>query len=180
MYKNRSRGFTLIELLVVIAIIGVLSAVVLASLNTARNKGNDAAAKSNLSTVQTQAALDYDGNSNSYGATAVWNANISASAVPVGTGTPGGAVPLFGTSGDSTIYNALFQAASAEGASSLSYGSNSSSFVVIVKLTNPSSPVTYWCVDGNGVAKAETVAPGSTAAAYPSGYGLTTGTFACI
>ncbi|PIS43439.1 pilus assembly protein, partial [Candidatus Kaiserbacteria bacterium CG08_land_8_20_14_0_20_50_21] len=35
MYQNRSRGFTLIELLVVIAIIGILSAVVLASLNTA-------------------------------------------------------------------------------------------------------------------------------------------------
>jgi len=60
------RGFTLIELLVVIAIIGILSSVVLASLNSARNKGADAAIKSSLNNARAQAELFYDSNTNSY------------------------------------------------------------------------------------------------------------------
>jgi len=58
---NKNKGFTLIELLVVIAIIGILSSVVLASLNTARAKGADAAVKSNLNNIRAQAELVYDG-----------------------------------------------------------------------------------------------------------------------
>lgn len=60
--KNRigSRGFTLIELLVVIAIIGILASVVLASLNTARNKGADAAIKAQVNNMRAQAEIFYD------------------------------------------------------------------------------------------------------------------------
>ncbi len=60
------KGFTLIELLVVIAIIGILSSVVLASLNSARAKGSDAAVKSGLANMRAQAELYYDGNTQSY------------------------------------------------------------------------------------------------------------------
>lgn len=56
---NTQRGFTLIELLVVIAIIGLLSSVVLASLNTARQKGRDAKRLSDLSSIQTALELYY-------------------------------------------------------------------------------------------------------------------------
>ena len=51
------KGFTLIELLVVIAIIGVLSSVVLASLNTARSRANDAKRVSDLRQLVTALEL---------------------------------------------------------------------------------------------------------------------------
>jgi prepilin-type N-terminal cleavage/methylation domain-containing protein len=57
-----ARGFTLIELLVVIAIIGLLSAIVLASLNVARNKGYDSTRESNLRQVQTAIEAYYSDN----------------------------------------------------------------------------------------------------------------------
>jgi prepilin-type N-terminal cleavage/methylation domain-containing protein len=62
MFNRNQRGFTLIELLVVIAIIGILSSVVLASLNSARKKGRDARRISDLKQLQLALELYYDAN----------------------------------------------------------------------------------------------------------------------
>lgn len=62
-------GFTLIELLVVIAIIGILSAVVLASLNSARQKSRDAKRVADLKQMQLALELYFDDSSSVYPAT---------------------------------------------------------------------------------------------------------------
>lgn len=59
MKKSYSKGFTLIELLVVIAIIGILSSVVLVSLNSARNKGKSAAIQTEVGQVRTALEAGY-------------------------------------------------------------------------------------------------------------------------
>lgn len=90
---RRSQGFTLIELLVVIAIIGVLSAVVLGSLNSARLKGSDAATKKGLSGARAQAEVFYSVNGYSY-------ANVCLSTAVAGV---------------KTVYSQVLGAASSQG-----------------------------------------------------------------
>ncbi|MEK7610011.1 MAG: type II secretion system protein [Patescibacteria group bacterium] len=59
--KKYTRGFTLIELLVVIAIIGILSSVVLVSLNSARGKGKASRAQQEAVQIRTQFETNYTG-----------------------------------------------------------------------------------------------------------------------
>ena len=63
-FKNKQqKGLTLVELLVVIVIIGILYAVVLASLNTARERGRDAKRIGDLNNVRLALEFYFDDNS---------------------------------------------------------------------------------------------------------------------
>jgi prepilin-type N-terminal cleavage/methylation domain-containing protein len=147
MKQQYTRGFTLIELLVVIAIIGILSSVVLASLNTARSKGNDANIKSNLATIAVQAELYYDANSNTYGTAAGSIATC-----------PGAAGSMFDA--DSTIEQAVASAESANGANNVSCGGTTSAYIVFSAL--PGTSGSYWCIDSTGFKGAISTAPTGT------------------
>jgi len=126
----KSKGFTLIELLVVIAIIGILSSVVLASLNTARGKGANATVKANLSQIRAQAEIVYDGVSpNSY-------ATMCANA---------------------TVVAALASADAAGGGANKCFG-DADSWVVVTELKVVDGTSNNFCVDSTGKSKGVTTA----------------------
>jgi prepilin-type N-terminal cleavage/methylation domain-containing protein len=157
MKKTLNRGFTLIELLVVIAIIGILASVVLASLNSARAKGSDAAIKSSLNNMRAQAELYYDNNSNTYGSASQTLGDCPTSAV---------ANTIYA---DATIITALNNVITqAGGAGNTSCVSNSTAWAMAAQLktggTAGDTTVDSYCVDSTGAAKVYTYTAGQTIA----------------
>ncbi len=80
--KRGNRGFTLIELLVVIAIIGILASVVLASLNSARERARNAGYVSQIKEYQKALELSFNDHNSYPGNSGAWGC--------LGTGYVGG------------------------------------------------------------------------------------------
>ncbi len=157
--KTLQRGFTLIELLVVIAIIGILSSIVLASLSSARTKGEDAAIQSTLSNMRAQAELYY-ANNNKYGvnSAAVTSpdnscdaAGLSTTMFAVAATNPGSLLTLL-----TDLKSKATTAKTACGVNPATSAADVTAWAVAAQLKTGGATGNFWCVDSTGVSKSVT------------------------
>lgn len=146
MKNSLKKGFTLIELLVVVAIIGILAAVVLASLNSARSKSNDAAIKEELTNMRAQAQLYYMAVGNDYTGLCGWSINPSQESIN-------------DQQGFMNMYNHAYVLADTgdpDYPPTQYCNANDTGWMVVMSFR--SDPLKLWCVDGDGSSEQITVA----------------------
>ena len=143
--KNQ-KGFTLIELIVVIAIIVILATIILININGYINKGSDAAAKEDMSTLLTSATNYYATN----GSFASVSTNSDYANAVTGIGS---------SEGTTGLKYSLVTACDTDDACSTAGSTKWCACFVEKAIT---SPATDFCVDSSGVRKEVT---GTTCAA---------------
>ena len=153
--KTLQKGFTLIELLVVIAIIGILSSIVLASLSSARSKGEDAAIQTTLSNMRAQAELYY-GVWNNYGANTAAVSGVCPSAAAAST-----TAALFGSATPGLLALSQGLVTRAGSANTLCTGTiTGTAWAAAATLKGDTTKVA--CVDSTGASKTSVVALASS------------------
>lgn len=144
--SSSTRGFTLMELLVVVAIIGMLSSVILTSVNSARNKGADAAIKANLTNSRAEAEIFYDSNTSYDGVCAT-----------TGTARIGDSVNAAERAYKGTVTTYADGTASTWNTGQCHDNANAWAAWVPLK-ASASGSIVAWCVDSTGVSKQTTTA----------------------
>ena len=154
MEMKLQKGFTLIELLVVIAIIGLLAAVVLSSLGTARNKGIDATVQTQVSSIRSQAELYASSNGNSY--IGVCDAALDIDGLGGATGP--GLLAASASSTGATIVTGSSATSLATGAETqVTCNEEVSAWMVEAPLTESAVGAAHmWCADSTGYSAEQT------------------------
>jgi prepilin-type N-terminal cleavage/methylation domain-containing protein len=150
--KKYSSGFTLIELLVVFAIITLLSSVIMASLNNARNKAKDTNIKTILIALKPNVELQYT-NKGCYTNTSPCSA-ISPLAFAAAACPASGAVSIFGFPSIATQITSA-RLASANSLASCKSTAGGTAWAVAVQLK--SNPLRAWCVDSTRASREVTI-----------------------